>query len=66
MLFLVNETHTGVINAAPAIVSPAPARNIPAPIHPILAVLVMRTSTERDTSLGTDVSGSLLVLVCYR
>jgi hypothetical protein len=47
MRFLVNETHTGVISAAPAIVRPAPARNIPAPIQPILAILVMRTSMKK-------------------
>jgi hypothetical protein len=56
MLRLVNEIHTGVSSAAPTIVKPAPARNIPAPIQPNLAVLVMYTSETEDTAFGREVS----------
>jgi hypothetical protein len=63
MLLFVNETHTGAINATPAMVRPAPARNIPAPIHPILAVLVMMNLQNYDSAPGPDVTSAVLLVL---
>ena len=47
----------------PAMVRPAPARNIPAPIHPILAVLVMTNLHHYDSAPGPDVSSAVLLVL---